>query len=403
MRRPVSGDLSGAVADLGTFVPLVAALILVNGMRPGPLLLVAGVLSLLSGLWFRIPFPVQPLKALTALAVAQQLAPEVIHAAGLLIGLILILLTVTGLADRVARAFTRPVIRSLQLAVGVLLIVTAVRLALTQPEPFVGDLRPATAIGLMALTAGIVASAVWRRWYAAMSALVAIGAIAVWVMARPELGPVELSIPVLGIPPLSVWGTAFVLLVIPQLPLTYGNAVVGMAALAREQFPNATRVRPGSVALSCGIGNVSAALLGGMPMCHGSSGFTAHVRLGARTSMMNVLLGGTFILLGVVFSGQVLVLFGSLPVWALAGFLAYAGLRHALLVFDLRGASLVIAALAAAAGIMTGNLAVTTVIALAGAWGPTLWRRWSRWRGGRRRRPAHPREASPRVDAAHTA
>ena len=44
MRRPVAGDLSGAVADLGIFVPLVAALILVNGLQPGPLLLVAGLL-----------------------------------------------------------------------------------------------------------------------------------------------------------------------------------------------------------------------------------------------------------------------------------------------------------------------------------------------------------------------
>jgi SulP family sulfate permease len=375
MRRPVVGDLSGAVADLGIFVPLVAALILVNGLRPGPLLLVAGLLSLLSGLWFRIPFPVQPLKALTALAVAQQLEPDVIHAAGLLIGLTLILLTVTGLADRVARAFTRPVIRSLQLAVGVLLIVTAVRLTLAPPALFTSAPPTSSSVGLMLLTFGVVALAVWRRWYAAAVALVILGAIVAWAVTRPELGPIALSGPFVGFPPFSVWGTAFVLLVIPQLPLTYGNAVVGMAALAREQFPTATRVRPGAVALSCGIGNVGAALLGGMPMCHGSSGFTAHVRLGARTAMMNVLLGGTFILLGVVFSGQVLVIFGLLPVWALAGFLAYAGMRHALLVLDLRGAPLVTAVLAAAAGIATGNLAVTTAIALVGAWGPVAVRR----------------------------
>jgi SulP family sulfate permease len=369
------------VADLGIFVPLVAALILVNGIRPGPLLLVAGLLSLMSGLWFRIPFPVQPLKALTALAVAQQLEPDVIHAAGLLIGLTLILLTVTGLADAVARAFTQPVIRSLQLAVGVLLVITAVRLTLDPPELFVGAPPQVMSVGLMGLTVGIVALSVWRRWYTLAGALVAIGAVATWVIATPEMGPVVISAPVVGLPPLNVWGTAFVLLVIPQLPLTYGNAVVGMAALAREQFPSATRVRPGSVALSCGLGNVGAALLGGMPMCHGSSGFTAHVRLGARSAMMNVLLGGTFIMLGVVFSGQVLVLFGLLPVWALAGFLAYAGLRHAALVLDLRGAALVVAVLAAAAGIATGNLAVTTVIALVGAWAPTLTRESSRWRG----------------------
>jgi SulP family sulfate permease len=267
------------------------------------------------------------------------------------------------------------VIRSLQLAVGVLLIVTAVRLTLAPPALFTSAPPTSSSVGLMLLTFGVVALAVWRRWYAAAVALVILGAIVAWAVTRPELGPFALSGPFVGFPPFSVWGTAFVLLVIPQLPLTYGNAVVGMAALAREQFPTATRVRPGAVALSCGIGNVGAALLGGMPMCHGSSGFTAHVRLGARTAMMNVLLGGTFILLGVVFSGQVLVIFGLLPVWALAGFLAYAGMRHALLVLDLRGAPLVTAVLAAAAGIATGNLAVTTAIALVGAWGPVAVRR----------------------------
>jgi sulfate permease, SulP family len=169
-----------------------------------------------------------------------------------------------------------------------------------------------------------------------------------------------------------VWGSAFVLLVIPQLPLTYGNAVVGMADLAREHFPGATRVRPGSVAWSCGVGNLASALLGGMPMCHGSSGFSAHVRLGATTARMNVLLGGTFVVLGVAFPEQVLVLFALLPVWALAGFLAYAGLRHALLVLDLRGWPLGLAVSAAAAGVATGNLAVTTAIALGVAWLPRL-------------------------------
>jgi len=363
------------VADLGIFVPLVAALILVNGLHPGPLLLIAGSLSLLSGLWFRIPFPVQPLKALTALAVAQQLAPDVIRAAGLLIGLTLILLTLTGLADHIAKAFTRPVIRALQLAVGVLLVVTAVRLAVAPPGIFAAAPPPATGIALMLLTVAVVALAVWRRWYAAAAALLVIGAVVAWATTRPSLGVIELSGPILAVPPVGVWASAFVLLVIPQLPLTYGNAVVGMAHLAREQFPDATRVRPGSVALSCGIGNVGAALLGGMPMCHGSSGFTAHVRLGARTAMMNVILGSTFIVLGVVFSAQVLVLFGLLPAWTLAGFLAYAGLRHALLVLDLSGTPLVVAVVAATAGIWTGNLAVTTVIALVGAWGPGLVRR----------------------------
>lgn len=368
MVRPSSGDVSGAVADLGIFVPLVAALILVNGLPPGPVLLLAGLLSLAAGSWFRIPFPVQPLKALTALAVAQQLSPAVIRAAGLLIGIILVLLTVTGLADRIARIFTRPVIRSLQLAVGTMLLIAAYDLAVAPPELFTGTPGPGWTLALAVATLAVVGVAVWRRWYAAAAVLVVLGTLAAGLAADPRFGAVVLHGPTLAVPPLEVFGSAFVLLVVPQLPLTYGNAVVGMADLAREQFPTARRVRPGPVALSCGLGNIASALLGGMPMCHGSSGLTAHVRLGARSPAMNWILGGGLVVLGVVFSEQVLVLFGLLPVWALAGFLAYAGLRHALLVLDLRGARLALAIVAAAVGVAAGNLAYTTALALATEW-----------------------------------
>jgi len=367
-----SGDVSGAVADLGVFVPLVAALILVNGVQPAALLIMAGLLSISSGLWFGVPFPVQPLKALTALAVVQRLDPDVIHAAGLLIGLILLLLGVTGLADRAAALFTKPVIRSLQLAVGVLLILSAWRLAANPPPLFAATPGTVATVLLASATAGLTALAVWRRWFAAAVVVLAAGFLAAWIATPPMLGPPLLVVPSFAVPSVSLWGSAFVLLVIPQLPLTYGNAVVGMADLAREHFPDATRVRAGAVALSCGLGNVASAVLGGMPMCHGSSGFSAHVRLGACTPAMNVLLGGTFVTLGLLFSRHVLTLFGLLPVWGLAGFLAYAGIRHAMMVTDLRGRVLVWAVVAASAGIITGNLAWTTLLALAGSWVPWL-------------------------------
>src|SRR5438093_7367268 len=92
------GEASGSVADLGVLVPLAAALILVNHLDAGAVLLGAGLLVVASGLFFRIPFPVQPLKALTAVAVAEQLAPGVIHAAGLEIAAFLVLLSIKGVA-----------------------------------------------------------------------------------------------------------------------------------------------------------------------------------------------------------------------------------------------------------------------------------------------------------------
>lgn len=364
--RPTLGDAAGAVADLGVLVPLAAALILVNGLDPGAVLLCAGLLVLASGLAFEIPFPVQPLKALTAVAVARELSPDVIHAAGLELAAFLMLLSIGHVADAVARLFVKPVVRALQLGVGTLLVITAAKLVLDPPEVFraTPDSPWPILLGFAAL--GCVAFAAHRRHYWTALALFCTGVAVTVVTVSPELGAISLHLPTVDLPSWSAYGSAFVLLVVPQLPLTFGNAVVAVNDLAHEYFgPDARRVTPSRVCLSAGAGNTVSAVLGGMPMCHGAGGLTAHVRLGARSAAMNLLLGSVFVTLGLLFSAQIPLILGLMPVWVLAAFLIYAGLRHALLVTDLRGLSLAIAIIAGALGAWLGNLAVTAGLALA--------------------------------------
>lgn len=314
------GELTGAVADLGIFVPLAAALVLVNGLSAGMVLVAAGGLLIFAGARFGIPFPVQPLKALTAVAVARELGPQVIAAAGMTIGAVLLVFSAAGLADRAARWFSVTVVRALQCGVGILLLITAVKLAIDPPAIFAAPLPAAPS--LMS----------WQ-WPA--------------------------------FPPPSAFATAFVLLVLPQLPLTFGNAVVAVSDVAHRSFGRrAETVTPAAVCRTAGIGNVVSAVVGGMPMCHGSSGLTAHYRLGARSAGMNYVLGGAFIVVGIAFGDQAPAVLGQLPPLLLAVLLAYAGVRHALLVSDLRGRRLVIAAGAGAAGAALGNLLVTMLLAL---------------------------------------
>ena len=360
------GEVSGAVADLGVLVPLAAALILVNGLDPGAVLLGAGLLVIAAGLAFRVPFPVQPLKALTAVAVAQGLSPAVIHAAGLEIGVFLLLLSIGRVADLLARLFTRPVVRALQFGVGVLLVFAAIDLVTDPPGAFRGTPpSPWPAALALASFAAVAWAAVQRRYGVALAILA--GGLAVSLaLADPSLHGPSLRWPQISLPPAAAFGPALVLLVIPQLPLTFGNAVVAVNDAAHRYLGGAAgRVAPWRVCLSCGLGNIGAAVIGGMPMCHGAGGLTAHVRLGARSAGMNLLLGSAFVILGLVFAPDVPVILGLLPAWALAAFLAYAGLRHALLVTDLRGRSLLLAVAAGALGAALGNLAVTAGIALA--------------------------------------
>jgi sulfate permease, SulP family len=359
------GEATGAVADLGVLVPLAGSLILVNGLDPGAVLVGAGLLTVAAGVVFRVPFPVQPLKALTAVAVAERLSPDVIHAAGLEIGLFLLLLSVGRVADLVARLFTTPVVRALQLGVGVLLVIAAVRLVADPPAVFLGTPEPPWPLLLAAASFVAVAVTAARGRHPVALALLAAGVAVTWLTARADLSGPSFALPRVGFPPATAFGSAFVLLLIPQLPLTFGNAVVAVTDVARRSFgPRARRVTPAAVCLSCGLGNVVAGMIGGMPMCHGAGGLTAHVRLGAKRAGMNLLLGGTLLLLGVFFAPQVPVLLGLLPVWVLAAFLAYAGLRHALLVADLRGGALAVAVATGLAGAITGNLAITAGAAL---------------------------------------
>lgn len=358
------GDATGALADLGVVVPLAAALILLNGLDAGALFVCAGLLVIGAGIAFKIPFPVQPLKALTAVAIARELSPDVIHAAGLELAAFLLVLSIGHVADVVARVFVKPVVRALQLGVGALLVITAVRLVVDPPEVFAAPPSPWPLVLALIAFVGI-AIAAHRRSYIVALFLFAGGLIATIAGAQPDLAAPTLTLPSVHLPPASAFGTAFLLLVVPQLPLTFGNAVVAVNDLAHEYFgPAARRVSPSHVCLSAGIGNTVSALLGGMPMCHGAGGLTAHVRLGARTARMNLWLGGALLALGLLFAAQIPVILGVLPVSVLAAFLAYAGLRHAWLISDLRGLPLAIAVVAGALGAWSGNLAITAALAL---------------------------------------
>jgi len=56
--RPVLGDITGALGDLGTLLPLAAGMILLAGVDPGAFFVTFGLASLLTGVAFRLPLPV---------------------------------------------------------------------------------------------------------------------------------------------------------------------------------------------------------------------------------------------------------------------------------------------------------------------------------------------------------
>jgi sulfate permease, SulP family len=329
-------ELAGAVADLGVFVPIAVALIVANGLSATAVLLPAGLLYVAAALVYRLPVPVQPLKAFGAIAIAKGLGSDEIAAGALLMGTIFLVAGRLGLLDLAARAFPRALIRGVQLTVGLLFLKIAWGLVTDPPTSF-GDyaLEPAWALPLGVLAFGL---ALLFKRYAISLLLVGAGVVTALALAAGHLslGPSALSFPSLD---LATFGTALGVLVLPQAPLSFANSCLATADAARAYFgERAAVVRPGRLATTFGSANLLAGALSGMPVCHGAGGMTAHYSFGARTAAAPLVMGGALIALALGVGSGLAAVLPAFPLPVLAGLLATAGLLHIGLLRDLRGA-----------------------------------------------------------------
>jgi sulfate permease, SulP family len=375
-RGSFSGELGGAFADLGVLVPLEAALIAVNGLNPSTTLLGVGIAYIAVGRYYGLPIPVQPLKAFAAIAITAQAAPPVIAAGALWMSALLALLAVTGLIDVLARVVPVGVVRGIQLGLAFLLVKNGWQLVMDEPFliggtrltfEFAGETLPWALP--VALAGGAILLLPFDRVPVALVLLVA-GALVGFYAASPgtfsgfSLGPASFS-PYL--PGLSDFLVALPLLVVPQLPLTLGNSVIATSDAARSYFGvRARKVTPRALCSTIAAGNLWAGLAGGLPMCHGCGGLTAHYRLGARTPLATTIVGATLIVVALLFGGAALEARSIIPYAIFGVLLAYVGVEHFRLGWSVPdGISRLLALFTAGAAIYSGgNLAVGAAFGL---------------------------------------
>jgi hypothetical protein len=354
-------ELAGAVGDLGVMVPIAVALIVKNGLSPTAVLLPAGLLYVMAGLLYRVPVPVQPLKAFGVIAITQGLGSSEIAAGALLMGGVFVALGASGWLDRVARVFPHPIIRGVQLSVGLLFCQLAWTLITAPPAEFADHTRP----GWWLVGGGVAVAAI-----ALLLRHQSVTLILVWlafvVMMFGYHGPLTLGPSAFLLPDLSIqaFATGAIALVLPQFPLTFANSCLATADAARTYFgPAGERVRPGRLALSLGVANLLAGGISGMPVCHGAGGMTAHYSFGARTGGAPVALGAVLLALAFLPAASLAAVLVGFPLPILAGLLAVSGLLHIALLKDLRHLSHWALAIVVGVTGFASNLA----IALAGA------------------------------------
>jgi MFS superfamily sulfate permease-like transporter len=309
-------ECSGACGDLGTFIPHVIGAITIAGLAPTGVLFGFAVFLITTGLFYGLPLPVQPMKAISAVILTGGLHPGEVAAAGVMIGVVLLGLGITGWIGRLARAIPQSVNAGLQLGLGLLMGVLGLKLILETPWLGFGSL-----VLLFALTRVPHCPAAPIALAAAM--------IAGWTTGKVGIASgiaITPGMPQLVVPSWPEVWRSFEVAVLPQLSLTLTNAVIVTASLSRELFPSIGAIASERrLALSSGIANVLLCPFGAMPMCHGAGGLVAQFRFGARTGLAPIIFGAVLLVLAIAFADHAATLFELIPIGAVGALLIFAG------------------------------------------------------------------------------
>ncbi|QTA89556.1 putative sulfate/molybdate transporter [Desulfonema magnum] len=365
-------EFSGSLGDLGTLIPLSVSLILLTGLGVTPVFLMVGLFYIFSGLYFKLPIPVQPLKVVSAIAIAfpDKISLPVIAASGILFGVILLFLAFTGLIDWLAKFFTKPIMRGIQLGLGFILMNKGIGFIL-RTEFFIQQPGSMFSFGGISLNLvlGIIGTLLTllllssKRFPAALVLVTAGFVIGILfgglnnMTLRP--GPTSVQF---YMPSGSDFITAFILLVIPQIPLTLGNAVMGTAdtcytLFGKNDLTNKATYR--AFGVSMGLMNMVTGMIAGMPMCHGAGGLAAHYRFGARTGGANIMIGLVFLIIALIFGKIGISFLSAIPNAVLGILLLFAGLELALMIKDVTEKNdLFLSFLIAGIGFATTNMGI---------------------------------------------
>ncbi|XP_058768216.1 molybdate transporter 1-like [Vicia villosa] len=375
-------ELNGAMGDLGTYIPIVLALTLARDLNLGTSLIFNGVYNIITGIIYGVPMPVQPMKAIAAVALSDNEfgVPEIM-AAGILTGGVLFILGITGLMKLVYKFIPLPVVRGIQLAQGLSFALTAVKyVRKVQDLPRSKALGERPWFGLDGLILAIICAffivvvngageqnrggcgvpdngdnldeqrsddegrrinrmdKLRKIVFSLPSAFLVfmLGIVLVFIRKHQVAREVTFGPSAIEFVKFSKqsWKKGFVKGAIPQLPLSILNSVIAVCKLSTDLFPE-REFSVTSISVAVGLMNLVGCWFGVVPTCHGAGGLAGQYKFGGRSGGCVVLLGVGKLVLGLVLGTSLAHVLKHFPVGILGVLLLFAGIELALCARDM--------------------------------------------------------------------
>lgn len=313
-------EIAGSFGDLGTLLPFVLSYISILKFNPVSVLFGFGIFNILTGLFYKTPIPVQPMKAIGSFAIAHpgQVSQGMISGAGLFSGLFWLFMSCTGLIKHIEKIFKTIVVKGIMLGLGMSFMFEGIKMMSKEP--------------LLAVLAILLFFILHRQTRVPVILVLLLFGMIAEILGKPlllkELMQIKLffEIPALNLQLFNVkeFVAGVVFLALPQIPLTIGNGVMAVVAENNELFPE-RQITTRRAAMSTGVMNVLSPWWGGVPLCHGAGGMAGHVRFGARTGGATVFLGAILLIMALFFGKSLTILLQLFPLAVLGVILFLAG------------------------------------------------------------------------------
>lgn len=323
-------ELAGSVGDIGTDFPLIVAMIIAAGLHTPSVLIVFGMMQIITGLIYRMPMPVQPLKAMATLVIAQQIGGNILLGAGFSIGVVMFLLSVTGFLTKISEVVPKAVTRGIQLGLGI-------NLSLLAFQKYIPNLGINGFI-LALISFIIIIAFIDNKKYPASIIVLLLGVLYILffdnssIIFRNALG---FNLPKFSFPTIEDITKGFLLLALPQIPLSIGNSIIATKQVAQDLFPEKPPVTVKKIGLTYSLMNLFIPFFSGIPSCHGSGGMIGHYTFGGRTGGSVIIYGLFYVFIGLVFGNAFDSVVKIFPLPILGVILVFEGFSLMLLVRDL--------------------------------------------------------------------